>query len=65
MAYLPVRMPEASGDLIAPDRAATLAHNAWVAASGGAEAVNAVAALALRLLDRPVTKVPVRPTVPA
>ena len=46
----PPALAEAVADLIAPDRAAQLAHNAWVATSGGAEAANAVVSEVLRLL---------------
>jgi len=39
-------------DLIAPDKAALLAHNAWVASSGGAEVTERVARIILSCLDR-------------
>jgi 3-deoxy-D-manno-octulosonic-acid transferase len=39
----PQALSEAVADLIAPDRAALLAHNAWVSASGGTEAAHVVA----------------------
>ncbi|MBS0565554.1 MAG: 3-deoxy-D-manno-octulosonic acid transferase [Proteobacteria bacterium] len=42
----------AIADLIAPDKAATLAGNAWLATSGGAEAVERIVAAALGALDR-------------
>lgn len=38
-------------DLIAPDRAALLAHNAWAASSGGAEVTDRVAGAVLAALD--------------
>lgn len=40
---LPQALGEAVADLIAPDRAAMLAHNAWAVTSGGAGAAAAVA----------------------
>jgi 3-deoxy-D-manno-octulosonic-acid transferase len=43
---------EALGDLIAPDRAALLAHNAWIATSGGAEVADRVAEALAALIDR-------------
>ncbi len=43
---------EAVADLIAPDRAAILAHNAWAVSSVGAGAAEAVARAVLEELDR-------------
>lgn len=51
-------LAEAVGELIAPDRAALLAHNAWQVSSGGAEAANAVQQAIFDLLDRADRKVP-------
>ncbi|MFM2355797.1 MAG: hypothetical protein RLZZ528_1533 [Pseudomonadota bacterium] len=45
----PQALSEAVADLIAPDRAALLAHNAWGAVSGGTEAAHTVAEAAARL----------------
>ncbi|RWR33872.1 hypothetical protein D2T29_06330 [Sinirhodobacter populi] len=42
---------EAVSDLMAPDRAAMLAHNAWVVTSGGAGAAEAVAHAILSVFD--------------
>ena len=42
----------AVADLIAPDKAALLAHNAWVASSGGAEVTERIARIILSCLDR-------------
>ncbi|MBI1220198.1 MAG: 3-deoxy-D-manno-octulosonic acid transferase [Rhodobacteraceae bacterium] len=42
---------EAVGDLLAPDRAALLAHNAWAVTSSGAEVTGRVAHLLLQALD--------------
>ncbi len=44
-------LAEAVGDLIAPDRAAFLAHNAWIASSGGAEVADRVAEAIAASLD--------------
>lgn len=44
-------LAEAVADLIAPDRAALLAHNAWAASSGGAEVTERVAEVVLATLD--------------
>ena len=41
----------AVGDLLAPDRAALIAHNAWEVSSAGAEVTDRVAALLLAALD--------------
>jgi 3-deoxy-D-manno-octulosonic-acid transferase len=38
-------------DLIAPDKAATLAHNAWAASSGGAEVAERVVQIIFHTLD--------------
>lgn len=42
---------EAVGDLLSPDRAALLAHNAWAVTSSGAEVTGRVAHLLLQALD--------------
>jgi 3-deoxy-D-manno-octulosonic-acid transferase len=42
---------EAVGDLLSPDRAALLAHNAWAVTSSGAEVTDRVARLLLQALD--------------
>lgn len=47
----PEALAEAVTDLIAPDRAAQLAHNAWAASSGGAEVTDRVAGAVLATLD--------------
>jgi 3-deoxy-D-manno-octulosonic-acid transferase len=47
----PEALAEAVGELIAPDRAALLAHNAWAASSGGAEVTDRVAEAVLATLD--------------
>lgn len=44
-------LAEAVGELIAPDKAALLAHNAWAAASGGAEVTERVVEVVLATLD--------------
>ncbi|TMV94645.1 3-deoxy-D-manno-octulosonic acid transferase [Thioclava sp. BHET1] len=44
-------LPDALADLIAPDRAAHLAHNAWLVSSGGAGAVETVAGGVAALLE--------------
>ena len=41
----------AVADLIAPDKAAVLAHNAWAATSGGAEVAERIVQIALSTLD--------------
>lgn len=46
---------DALADLIAPDRAAMLAHNAWAVTSGGAGAAEAVARTILGTLDTTTT----------
>lgn len=46
------RLGEAVGDLLAPDRAAALAHQAWTVVSEGAEATDHVVEEVGRLLDR-------------
>ena len=48
----PLALGEALADLVAPDRAAQLAHNAWAVTSGGAGAAAAVAQAILAELDR-------------
>ncbi len=48
---LPGELGEALGDLLSPDRAALIAHNAWAAASSGAEVTDRVAQLLLDALD--------------
>lgn len=48
--------PDAMADLIAPDRAAHLAHNAWLVSSGGAGAVETVAGGIAALLEARLTK---------
>jgi 3-deoxy-D-manno-octulosonic-acid transferase len=48
----PAELGEAVGDLLSPDRAALLAHNAWSASTSGAEVVDRVARLLLNQLDR-------------
>lgn len=45
-------LAEAVGDLIAPDKAALLAHNAWAVSSGGAEVTDRVAEILVATLDR-------------
>ena len=47
----PAALADAVGDLIAPDKAATLAHNAWAASSGGAEVTERVAQVVLSSLQ--------------
>lgn len=47
----PDALAEAVTELIAPDRAALLAHNAWAASSGGAEVTDRVAGAVLAALD--------------
>ena len=47
---------DALADLIAPDRAAHLAHNAWLVSSGGAGAVETVAGGIAALLEERLTK---------
>lgn len=53
----PVASPEglagAVEDLIAPDKAAVLAHNAWAATSGGAEVAERVVQIMLSALEDP------------
>lgn len=46
-------LSDAVADLIAPDKAALLAHNAWAASSGGAEVTERVLQILLDLLDGP------------
>ncbi|WP_347311987.1 3-deoxy-D-manno-octulosonic acid transferase [Defluviimonas sp. SAOS-178_SWC] len=46
----PAALADAVADLIAPDKAATLAHNAWAASSGGAEVTERVAEVVLSTL---------------
>ncbi len=47
----PEALAEAVADLIAPDKAAQLAHNAWAASSGGAEVTERVLQIILDLVD--------------
>jgi 3-deoxy-D-manno-octulosonic-acid transferase len=47
----PAALAEAVADLIAPDKAAQLAHNAWAASSGGAEVTERVLQIILDLMD--------------
>ncbi len=47
----PEALAGAVTELIAPDRAALLAHNAWAASSGGAEVTDRVAGAILETLD--------------
>lgn len=47
----PADLPEAVSQLIAPDRAAQLAHNAWAASTGGAEVADRVVAAIVAELD--------------
>ncbi len=47
----PAALADAVADLIAPDRAAQLAHNAWTASSGGAEVADRIAEAVLEALD--------------
>lgn len=54
----PAALIEAVSELIAPDRAAALAHNAWAASSGGAEVADRVAAILLTALGTPGGKAP-------
>jgi 3-deoxy-D-manno-octulosonic-acid transferase len=51
----PTRLGDAVADLMAPDRAAILAHNAWAVTSGGAGAAEAVARAILSELDSRTT----------
>jgi 3-deoxy-D-manno-octulosonic-acid transferase len=51
----PTGLGEAVADLMAPDRAAILAHNAWAVTSGGAGAAEAVARAILSELDSRAT----------
>lgn len=44
-------LAEAVAELIAPDKAALLAHNAWAASSGGAEVTERVMQIILDLMD--------------
>lgn len=43
----------AVGELLAPDRAALLAHNAWMVTSGGSEVTERIAEAIVAELDRP------------
>ena len=45
-------LADALADLIAPDRVAALAHNAWAVTSGGAGVAEAVARTLLAQLDK-------------
>ena len=45
----PLELAEAVADLLAPDRAARLAHAAWVVTSDGAEAVERIVQMAVQL----------------
>lgn len=47
----PEALATAVADLIAPDKAAVLAHNAWAATSGGAEVAERVVQITLSTLD--------------
>ncbi|MEZ5776882.1 MAG: glycosyltransferase N-terminal domain-containing protein [Paracoccaceae bacterium] len=47
----PAALATAVGELIAPDKAATLAHNAWAMSSGGAEVAERVSEIILATLD--------------
>jgi 3-deoxy-D-manno-octulosonic-acid transferase len=47
----PAALAEAVADLIAPDKTAQLAHNAWAASSGGAEVTERVMQIILDLMD--------------
>ncbi len=47
----PAALAEAVGELIAPDKAAMLAHNAWAASSGGAEVAERVVQVILDTLE--------------
>lgn len=47
----PRALAEAVSELIAPDRAASLAHNAWAASSGGAEVAERVIQVILTVMD--------------
>ena len=47
----PAALATAVADLIAPDKAAVLAHNAWAATSGGTEVAERVVQIALSTLD--------------
>jgi len=47
----PRALAGAVGELIAPDRAASLAHNAWAASSGGAEVAERVIQVILTAMD--------------
>lgn len=48
----PMALADAVAELIAPDRAALLAHNAWGVSSGGAEVTGAVVQAVTAMLDR-------------
>ena len=52
----PDALAVAVDELIAPDKAATLAHNAWAASSGGAEVAERVAQCILATLDTRTAK---------
>lgn len=60
----PADLPRALAELIAPDRAAQLAHNAWAAASGGAEVTDRVAQILLDLMTTPAIEPEVARAVP-
>lgn len=47
----PAELGEAVGDLLSPDRAALLAHNAWAVTSNGADVTDTVAAMLLQAVD--------------
>lgn len=47
----PEELAGAVAEIIAPDRAATLAHNAWAVSSGGAEVAERIVRLALAAVD--------------
>lgn len=53
----PDALAEAVADLIAPDRAAMLAHNAWAVTSGGAGVADAICKAVLATLKNPFGKV--------
>jgi 3-deoxy-D-manno-octulosonic-acid transferase len=48
----PQDLSTAVADLIAPDKAAQLAHNAWAASSGGADVAERLAQVVLAAIDR-------------
>ncbi len=60
----PEDLADAVADLLSPDKAALLAHNAWAASSGGAEVTERVMQILLSELDRSAAPAP-PPSPPA